>query len=181
MEWIAWEEFETRSGSIRRCSLKVNVLCLFRFAPHWRPAAALHRSTDALPPRCGSTSHRWASALMLLFAGLENFNFEGRGGTKIFNWHHFVSVLAGEAIVHTVLEPSAPTRATSPRPPSSPRWGRCKQHFIPFHVRIGVTELGVTLSKEIQLDIWRSLHVYDSIYFELSTFFGQPDRVRRWG
>ena len=115
------------------------------------------------------------------FAGLENFNFEGRGGTKVFNWHHFVSILAGEAIVHTVLEPSAPTYATSPRPPSSPRWGRCKQHFIPFHVRIGVTELGVTRSKEIRLDIWRSLHMYDRICFELSMFFGQPDRVRRWG
>jgi hypothetical protein len=37
-----------------------------------------------------------------------------------------------------------------------------------------VTQLGVSRSKEIRLEVCRSLHIYNHIYFELSMFFGQP-------
>ena len=38
-----------------------------------------------------------------------------------------------------------------------------------------VTQLGVSRSKEIQLEICRSLHINNRICFELSMFFGQPE------
>ena len=40
-----------------------------------------------------------------------------------------------------------------------------------------ITLLGVSRSKEIWLEICRSLHIYSRICFELSTFFGQPEDV----
>ena len=72
-------------------------------------------------------------------------------------------------------EPTPVRRRLHRRHTVSPATGHFRDH-----VRIGVTELGVTHSKEIRLDICRSLHMYDRICFELSTFFGQSDRVRRW-
>jgi hypothetical protein len=37
-----------------------------------------------------------------------------------------------------------------------------------------VTQLGVSRSKEIRLEVCRSLHIYNCICFRLSTYFGQP-------
>lgn len=37
-----------------------------------------------------------------------------------------------------------------------------------------ITQLSVSHSKEIWLQICKSMHIYNRIYFELSTFFGQP-------
>jgi hypothetical protein len=37
-----------------------------------------------------------------------------------------------------------------------------------------VTWFGVSRSKDIPLLVCRSLHIYDRIYFGLSTYFGQP-------
>ena len=42
-----------------------------------------------------------------------------------------------------------------------------------------VTQLGVSHSKEIRLEVCRSLHIYDRIYFRLSMLLDSP-RMRRW-
>jgi hypothetical protein len=42
-----------------------------------------------------------------------------------------------------------------------------------------VTQLGASHSKEIWLKIYRSLHIYNCICFELSIFLDSP-RMRRW-
>ena len=47
-----------------------------------------------------------------------------------------------------------------------------------YHVRRSRKPVrGVSRSKDIRLEICRSLHIYKRICFELSTFFGQPEDV----
>ena len=71
-----------------------------------------------------------------------------------------------------------PHRVASPlhRPATAPlawlhRHLRYNHYFFVLGMYLHVTQLGVSRSKEIGLQICRSLHIYNRICFELSTFF----------
>jgi hypothetical protein len=88
------------------------------------------------------------------------------------NRRSWVRVLATVPVcLHHVVSPLH-------RPAMAPlAWLHRHPRYNPsFHIIVvdRVTQLGVSRSKEIRLEVCRSLHIYDRIYFGLSTLFGQP-------
>ena len=74
-------------------------------------------------------------------------------------------------LIWTVYRPSALGSRQTPAVGKYTVHLRYNHSFFVLVMYLHVTQLGVSRSKEIQLEICRSLHINNRICFELSTFF----------